>query len=56
MLIALLAICFISVLGNVILASKQKQDPYEWILLSLLIGPLSLPIQYFSARPSNGNP
>jgi len=56
MLIALLAICFVSVLGNVVLASKLKQDPYEWILLSLLIGPISLPIQYFSARPSNGNP
>lgn len=56
MLIALLAVCFVSVLGNVILASKQKQDPYEWILLSLLIGPLSLAFQYFSSRPSNDIP
>lgn len=56
MLSILLVICFISVLGNVFLASRFTQDPYEWILLSIAIGPLSWVFQFISSKHPTDTP
>lgn len=56
MLSIILVICFISVLGNMFLANRFSQDPYEWILLSIIIGPISWILQIISAKYPSDTP
>lgn len=47
---------FFILISSYLLAKKWNQEPIEWLILALFIGPLAIVIQYFMAQKTTGNP
>jgi len=46
MYIALVLITFLAIIGNYGIAQYKHTTFYQWVALSLLVGPLSWPLQW----------
>lgn len=52
MFIAFALFVFISIIGNILISSMKHNDYRDWISWSILIGPLSWPLQWYSEKIS----
>lgn len=50
MIASLIIITFLAIVGNYGIAQYRRTSFFEWVVLSLLVGPLSWPIQWYSRQ------
>jgi hypothetical protein len=50
MIVPLIVITFFAVLGNYGIAKYKRTGLYPWVALSLVVGPLSWPLQWHSTH------
>jgi hypothetical protein len=50
MILQLIFITLLAIIGNYGIAQYRRTTFYQWVVLSLLVGPLSWPLQWNSAH------
>lgn len=56
MFIVLTLFIFISIVGNVLISAIKNNDYRDWINWSILIGPLSWPLQWHHEKQISNHP